>query len=199
MRYIVCASYTDELNLVNCVKIQPNCIAILGNSSVTEIAANGIQNVYNSTTYFRVDPTVSRTTIYNTATDICGTCFNAQTTANCIAGITYMCCIDASCSVRTKGMEYCVNTVTSTPCTLANNQAFIKWCSGAGGVLTLPTSPSVGEVHIVTNATTSYIVCVCSASTIFKAGASVNCVRVTNRASHTYIWNGSQWQVIAVG
>ena len=89
------------------------------------------------------------------------------------------------------------STTSSTTYTLLNSDSSFIYLSGATAAVTvnLPASGmSVGQIHVIVNATTAWAITVQgNGNTIYDGGASYTSRPVGDRESFSFMWNGSCW------
>ena len=88
--------------------------------------------------------------------------------------------------------------IISTAYSITENDCYIVYNGVGNSTMTLPSSPNVGQLVMVSNTSNGYTVTVVRGGTtipIYNAGASVTSVAVPDRHMITLIYTGSQWQV----
>jgi hypothetical protein len=103
-----------------------------------------------------------------------------------------------SSMMTSKGLTLTYTLFTSTGQTIANDCAYTVMAVGSASTVYLPTSPANGEVHIVSNRSTTQSVTVDgNGNNIYDNGATYTTRPLTNRQSWMFMWNGSAWSTIA--
>lgn len=117
-KYFVCGNSYGSCALTVNTRIQENCLALVGSVGVTEIGSCGLQSVFNTTNYFRYDPTSCTSTAYGCLAS-CGTCTTLCTTGTLICGtntqLTNCCtCVNSSCCIAMTSCNIYLTPITNT-------------------------------------------------------------------------------------
>ncbi len=193
IKYYQCCAYSDIVNLTNCICIEQNCLALVGAVGVTEIASCGLQSVYGTGNYFRYDSNNCTTTICGCAL-IDGTCTCVKTPANFCNTLTVY---GTFCP---RAVNYCACTRNAATVLICNQEAMTIWTYSSGaGTACLPNTPTVGETHIIINATTGRALTICSCGSIcfWDNGVEYANRPLTCRQSFTFVYNGTAWSSVA--
>ncbi len=179
--YLNCALYCSQcfpehLNLCNTVCI--SCVNITSAVGKVEITPTVVQAIYCCDNGYRYDATANNFCIYSPFTT---------------------CCATVRCGMAVSGLSltYSTRCVTGNA-TLTNTDSLVVVC-GASGIptITLPTSPSLGQTHIIKNKSTSYALLVCSAAGMTAQGNLYTCLQTNGRYSRTFVWDGDDWTNVA--
>jgi hypothetical protein len=202
-RYIQCASSNATLNLTNCIKVQPNCLQILGNIGVAQISTCGGQYVYATDNYWRYDPALKKVINYS-ALDVYG---NLYVTGNTVVN-SDMClssgflCTTVSCDNQ-YAAQFCNTFASATGMGVKIRAGAAAQTSGCHNFLKFFNNCLTGqEVGALRN--NAGTIQLCSASDCRLkcciSDANMNALSIINELPvRQYQWIGDETQTTQIG